>query len=234
VKTVSAGGRAVLQLTLDRVRMQAEGPNGRTAFDSQQPGVPPTEFAAIVSRVGRPTLEMTVDSLGRVSGLQEPGQPATRETTLSAELLERDSGAPVVLPTELVRIGESWTEQVQVPVQVDEGRLQQRVTLRRKYTLTQVEGPIATIELDTIVLTPITDPAISAQLIQRTPSGVILFDREQGQVVSKRTFLNNSVVGHEGASSRLRVVRSYVETLTAAPQAAANPAAPGDALSIAR
>ncbi|MFV0442728.1 MAG: hypothetical protein ACK5Q5_04055 [Planctomycetaceae bacterium] len=228
-QAVTDGGRAVLLLTLDRVHMLADGPEGHADFDSNHPGVPPQEFAAIVASVGRPLMELTVDATGRVAGLQEPGHAATQTSTVSTELVERDNSGPVVLPNEPVQVGSRWSEQVQIPVQVDEGRLQQRVALKRNYTLTSIEQGIATIELDSMILTPIQDPTIAAQLIQRTPSGIILFDVEQGRVLSKRTFLNNQVIGHEGAASRLKVVRSYVEQLVNPPASDAEAASVSDA-----
>ena len=214
VKSATAGGRAVLELMIDRVQMQATGPAGEKRFDSREPGLPPTEFAQIVSVVGRPIADLTLTDTGRIVDLRDPGQKATKETMVSLESLERDNTGPVLLPEQPVAVGERWTEQIEVPVLVGEGTLTRKVALQRAYTLVSVEQDIATIELDTIVLSPIQDPAISAQLIQRTPSGIILFDLQQGVVASRRTFLSNQVVGHEGAASRLKVVRNYVERLT--------------------
>lgn len=214
VKSATDGGRAVLELVLDRVQMQAEGPAGKTEFDSRKPGLPPAEFAHIVEYVGRPIADLTVTASGRVTDLRDPGQKTATAAAVPAELLERDSTGPIVFPEQPVAIGERWTEQFDVPVSVGEGTLTKNVKLQRAYTLISVEADVATIELDTIVLTPIQDASISAQLIQRTPSGIILFDLQQGVILSRRTFLSNQVVGHEGAASKLKVVRSYVERLT--------------------
>lgn len=214
VKSVTEGGRAVLELVLDRVRMQAEGPAGKSRFDSREPGLPPAEFAHIVDFVGRPIADMTVTASGRITDLRDPGQKTATAAAVPAELLERDSTGPIVFPEQPVAVGQRWTEQIDVPVSVGEGTLTKNVKLQRAYTLTAVDDEVATIELDTIVLTPIQDAAISAQLIQRTPSGIVLFDLQKGVILSRRTFLSNQVVGHEGAASKLKVVRSYVERLT--------------------
>ncbi|MCA9053842.1 MAG: hypothetical protein KDA75_08390 [Planctomycetaceae bacterium] len=215
VKSVDSEGNAIIQVQLNRVKMTAEGAEGKIEFDSNEPGTPPAQFAHVVDSIGRTLVEMTVNPTGKVTAIQRPGHRQEKSHEISPAHLERDSHGPISFPEQTLAIGDSWSERFDVPVMLEETRLTRNIKLQRTCTLTQVDGAVATIDVETIVLTPVNDPKISAQLIQRTPSGVLQFDLERGVVLTKRTFLHNQVVGHEGAGSKLKVVRTYVEALDA-------------------
>ena len=213
VRSVDEDGTAVLQVQLDRVRMSAKGADGKVEFDSREPGTPPPQFAHIINSLGRTLVDMTVAPTGKVTSLRKPGQREEKGRDISPAHLERDSHGPVTFPEDAVAIGDSWSERFDVPVLLEETRLTRNIKLQRTYTLTSVEKDVATFDVETIVLTPLSDPKLSAQLIQRTPSGIVQFDLKRGRVLAKRTFLHNQVVGHEGPGSKLKLVRTYVETI---------------------
>ncbi len=235
ITSVQEDGSAVMQLMFDRVHMTAIGENGKIEFDSSRPGAPPAQFAHIVESVGRTSSEWTVNAQGEITAVKTFGGRASQGSSVSRSVVEgvdHNIRASLIVPEEPVAIGATWQERFEVPVLVEENKLTRKIKLQRTFTFTGVEGDIATIEVDTIVLTPIQDARLEAQLLQRTPSGLILFDREQGVMLSARTYLNNQVIGHEGAGSKLKVIRTVEETLAPAaePASTAQAASSGGAL----
>ncbi len=226
VKSVDAWGTAVVEVVIDRVHMRAAGEGTTVEFDSREPGAAPPQFAHILDTIGRAVVALTVNPSGRMEGAEFL---LGRETQpLSVE--DRDAQILALLPSEPVRVGETWRERFDVPVKV-EGSLTRNVRLQRTYRLTALDKGRATIDLETIILTPLQDPELESQLIQRTPSGVLVLDVEHGLVLSKRTLLHNQVVGFSGPGSRLKVVRTYQELLDSesqplTAQTASDPPAP--------
>jgi hypothetical protein len=111
-------------------------------------------------------------------------------------------------------VGEQWSERFDVRVSVSE-KLTRPVRLRRTFRLASVQGKLATISMKTAVLTPVQDPSISAQLVQRQPSGTIVFDREAGVVVSREIEMDEKVIGAWGANSLVHSVIKRTERLIA-------------------
>lgn len=210
VKSVEESGTAVVEVVIDRVLMRASGEGQTVEFDSREPGAAPAEFAHILDTIGRAVVALRVNPSGRMEGAEFL---LGRETQPLA-VQDRDAQILAMLPSEPVQVGESWKERFDVPVKLD-GKLTRNIRLQRTYRLTALEAGRATIDLETIILTPLSDPELESQLIQRTPSGALVLDVEQGVVLWKRTSLHNQVVGFSGPGSRLQVVRTYEEKLDA-------------------
>lgn len=210
VKAVRPDGRAVLVLTTDRVVMKAAGEGHQIEFDSSRPGKPPAEFASIVDTVGWAFAELTLTPTGQLTSVKF----LLDHKDLGQSAPDRDLQVLTQLPEAPVAVGDTWTERFDVPVKIEGSRLQRSIKLQRNYKLTACENGQATIDLDTIVITPLHDPAIEAQLIQRTPSGAVTINLEQGLLTAKRTALANEVVGFNGPGSKLKVVRKCTETLS--------------------
>ena len=71
---------------------------------------------------------------------------------------------------------------------------------------------IATIAVDTTVLTPVDDPRLEARLLERIWDGEIRFDIVKGRVISRRTGIDRRVVGFGGPQSSVRYKASLEET----------------------
>ena len=210
VKSIRPDGQAVLVMTTDRIVMKASGEGHQIEFDSSRPGKPPAEFATVVDTVGWAFAELTLSPTGQLMKVKYLLDRKDRVETIP----DRDLQVLTLLPESSVAVGDTWTERFDVPVKIEGSRLQRSVKLQRNYKLTACENGQAVIDLDTIVITPLNDPAIEAQLIQRTPSGAVTLDLGQGQLTAKRTTLANEVVGFNGPGSKLKVVRKCSETLS--------------------
>lgn len=210
---VDLDGNCVLQMTIDRVQMSASVDGGSPVeFDSQDGEDPPAQFEGVADQVGQPHVRVKVSPTGEILQLQWLQQADTETLTAKnagkLDLLVR-------LPDEPVAIGDVWKERYETDITVGQG-LKKAITMQRTYKLTAVEGNIATIRLDTAVITPLQDPEQEAQLIQKTPSGTIKFDINRGILLSKETSLDRKVVGFAGPKSFIRNVttrrESYLET----------------------
>ena len=74
------------------------------------------------------------------------------------------------------------------------------------------------------MLTPVTNPKIESQLVQRLTEGSIRFDIDAGRVLSQQLDFDKRVLGFNGNNSSLHYVGSFTEEyLPPAPKTAAKP-----------
>jgi hypothetical protein len=118
----------------------------------------------------------------------------------------------VPLPDGPVAPGAEWTIPQEVVVEVPNGP-RKLVRTRLRYRLDTIADGIATIRVDTTVLTPIDDPRLEARLLERIWDGEIRFDIDAGRVISRRTGIDRRVVGFGGPESSVRYKASLEETV---------------------
>lgn len=217
VVSVNAQGVATLELSLDRVKMTAQfGNHPEVKYDSTAKDVPPKQFREVHRAIG------TVQARGEFSRTGQllkviPVGPGAKEI---ADLSSNTQNPLVVFPEEPVKLQGAWKETLTVDVAVDR-TLKRPVKLLRTYKLEKVEDGIAEISLQTVVITPVNDPALEAQLIQRTPGGVVRFDLEKGMLLSRKLTVEDSVIGAFGAQSSVAARSEHLEKLVTAEELAA-------------
>lgn len=151
--------------------------------------------------------------------------------TPTGEILERKNNLPendmglgpiaTPLPDKPVTVGHRWTAPSEVTVR--EGETFKRIQTRKQFKLLSVKSGIATIQVQTQVITPVTDPKIEAQLVQQLTNGTIKFDIDAGRIVSKRMDWDETVVGFSGADSLMEYLARFTEEVTPAAQTARRP-----------
>src|SRR5690606_8351280 len=99
-----------------------------------------------------------------------------------------------------------------VDVPLESGAVK-KIQTRQQFTLKEVKNGIASIGVETVILTPVRDPAIEAQLIQRYTAGTARFDIEQGRILSQHMELDKQVFGFRGEASTMHYETRFVETL---------------------
>jgi hypothetical protein len=210
VKSVNPDGSAVLELVIDRAKMQVQEQDRLAiAYDSQAVGAAPKEFAALAALIQQPrTITVTA------TGVIETAENAPEIQAHADAIDQQNTNVLIVLPENGVSVGGSWKDDFQVSVKIKEVPYHRFIRLRRHYMLTAIDAQTATIDLQTIVLTPLDDPAIEAQLLQRTPNGVIRFDLASGRILERQARVNNQVVNFEGPGSKIKVDRRFSETIT--------------------
>jgi hypothetical protein len=171
------------------------------AYDSREPGEPPPEFAHVAKRVGVPLTRVVMDPSGTIIKREElaPGAANPSQITLP-------------LPDESVSVGSSWTFPYYVNVKLRSGAFK-RIQMRQRFELAQVSDGIAEISVATQVLSPVDDPEIEAQLVQRQSSGTIKFDIQGGRVVHQLVDLDRRVVGYPNAKSSMHYRTRFTEKL---------------------
>ncbi len=209
VISVEDNGSAVLELTIDRVRMTARfGENDPVTFNSDSTDSPPPQFERVRESVGKPLARVKVAASGELLNVVRAGAPANA----GADSPDNDPGNNflIPLPKTPVKVGDSWTDQIEVKVTISKG-LTKNIAILRRYDLKAINGSQAVIEMNSTVATPIRDPKLNGQLIQRTPAGTILFDIENGQIVSRELKTDKTEIGVFDDNSSMRAVSSRIE-----------------------
>ncbi len=235
VVSVEADGSAILELMIDRVKMSARfGENDpitydsagkpaakppakpdeedSIAFDSTSPAPPPPLFKNIVETIGKPTARIKVSPTGEMLDVVRMNAPAPNPAAPEVADNDPSNNFLVILPAKAVKPGDTWSDKIDVRVALSKA-LTQNITILRKYELVSVKDSVATIATDSTVITPIRDPQINGQLIQRTPEGTVRFDIAQGQILSREMKLNKTEIGVFGDNSSMRAVSTRVEKL---------------------
>jgi hypothetical protein len=118
----------------------------------------------------------------------------------------------MLLPPKPVKVGSRWHEPAELRIRERSGR-QKTIKIRKQYTLKKIETGVATISVETQVLTPVNSSAIKSQLIQQLTNGTIKFDIDAGRILKKEMEWDESVVGFNGADSMMKYVARYTEEM---------------------
>ena len=204
VVAVDDEGRATLEQSVDDVTMSSRtSDRGSLRWSSDDEGDPPPGYESVRGSLGVPLARLVIDRSGRVRERRDlrPCPPSS-----TGDLVV------VPLPEEPVAPGAEWTIPEEIVVEVPNGP-RRAVRTRLRYRLETVADGIATIRVDTTVLTPVDDPRLEARLLERIWDGVIRFDIEEGRVASRRTAIDRRVVGFGGPQSSVRYKASLEERL---------------------
>jgi hypothetical protein len=218
--------QATVEVSILYVTMFAKGQGQEMSYDSRKDDKPPENFVGIHQTIGRPWGTMQVSPLGAVSEvkLSLVGVIADQPSESAMDVLP-------LLPEQPVAVSGTWKEPFEIEVVVEpNGKLKRAVKLQRVYSLRAVEAGVATIDLRTVVLSPIRDAFQEGQLVQRKQDGTLKFHIERGVFLERSLNVNNRVVGFQGPQTTMSVINARKERLVSgdkpdAPATAANPEA---------
>lgn len=217
IESVDTDGNAALVYSVERVEMTQKF-DGRqeTRYNSDTDPTPPPGFENVAKAVGTPLAQLTLDPRGTVIKRDEhyvQAAPLPDNITLP-------------LPENAVSTGEEWTMPADIVVTLPEG-VTKKIKARQLYRLESVDDNVATLHLETQVLTPVNDPKIESQLVQSKASGTIRFDIAAGRVVAQQSDIDEHVHGFQGAGSSMHYVTRFSEKILPDARRAANyPQAP--------
>ena len=195
VVAVDAAGHATLEHSVDDVVMTSRtSDKGEVRWASAGTDDPPPGYEGVRQSLGVTLSRMVIDPSGRVLDRRElrPCPPSA-----TGDLVV------VPLPDEPVVAGVEWMIPQEVVVEAP-GAGRKAVRTRLRYRLEDIHDGIATIRVDTTVLTPVDDPRLEARLLERIWDGTIKFDIEAGRVTSRKTGIDRRVVGFGGPQSSVR------------------------------
>ena len=205
VTAVADDGSATLEQFVDDVAMTSRSSDrGEVRWVSDSTDEPPPGYEGVRLSLGVPLVRMRVAADGRILERREL-RPCPAAAT--GDLVV------VPLPDEPVAVDYEWTIPQEVVVEVPGGP-RKAVRTRLRYRLEAVQDGMATIAVDTTVLTPVDDPRLEARLLERIWDGEIRFDIEAGRIASRRTAIDRRVVGFGGLESSVRYKASLEERLT--------------------
>jgi hypothetical protein len=202
VVAVDQAGGATLEQVVDEVTMTSRSSDqGEVRWSSAGLADPPPGYEGVRQSLGVPLVRLRVADDGRILERREL-RPCPAAATGDLVI--------VPFPEEPVAVGHEWTVPDEVVVEVPNGP-RKAVRTRLRYRLEKLEDGIATIAVDTTVLTPVDDPRLEARLLERIWDGTIGFDVEAGRIVGRRTAIDRRVVGFGGPQSSVRYKASLEE-----------------------
>jgi hypothetical protein len=172
-------------------------------YNSQTDGEAPPGYEQVASAVGVPLTIVTMDNRGKIlKRIEKREQPSSMSTQMTMPLADHP-----------VAIGESWSSPMEIDVILKDGMTVKKIQTRQVFTLDKVIDGVATITIDSQILTPIHDPAIEAQLIQRLSKGEARFDITAGRILGQQLDLDRHVVGFSGPASSMHYLTRFTEQL---------------------
>jgi len=195
------GNMTFVHLVEDAELWQKVTGKDEVRYDSKRNEVVPENYIKVAEAIGKPLATITVSPTGTV---------VRRDDAVS----QFNPGIGMLLPqlpSKSVRIGQRWFSMEKVRVRLKSGRVQ-AIQIRKQYKLEHVKNGLATISVRTQVLTPVSDPKIQSQLMQRLQHGTIKFDLDAGRIYSSKMELDERVIGFRGAASMIHYLSRMTET----------------------
>ncbi len=196
-------GVATFTHMVDNIEMwQRNSGRKEIRYNSQTDDEVPPGYEEVAKSVGVPLSVVTMDERGTIVSRKET---RTQPMGVSTQMT-------MPLPDHPIEVGESWTTPIDIDVTLTDGTMK-KVQTRQKFTLESVADEVAHVKVDSQVLTPIHDPSIEAQLVQRMSSGWVKFDISAGRVLSQQLDLDKHVIGFNGPTSSMHYVTRFTEKL---------------------
>lgn len=183
-------------------------------YDSKKDKTAPPGFKDVEQSIRTPLSTVTMTPQGKITG---------RKRHLQKTNDENEGGYMTIpLPEEAIPIGHTWNFPFEVIVPTANGSVRKVKTLQ-KFTLDAVKTGVASIRVRTVIITPIDDPSLMTQLIQRLSSGTVKFDIDAGRVLSQDMELDEKVVGFRGQASSVHYATEFTERQITSPAIASEP-----------
>jgi hypothetical protein len=187
-------------------------------YDSRTGAKPPAGFEDAARSVGVPLSIVKIDAQGKVLKRQEMKEKKPRAGAAPAKSASDKSSPPpdgwitIPLPGEPVAVGHTWSLTQNIDIPLPAGGVK-KIKAVQQFTLEDVKTGVATIGVSTLVLTPISDPAIESQLVQREAEGKVRFDIDAGRIIGQQMDVDKHVVGFRGEASSIHYVNRFSERL---------------------
>lgn len=203
VEKVSPSGDVTFAHSVESVVMthRLSGREEQT-FDSTKDKTPPPGFEDAAKNVGVTLAIIVMDNRGEVVKREDHRQrPAGYDGPMT-----------IPLPEEPVYQGYEWKipHVISIPMR---DRTLKKIKSQQRFTVEGIKDGVATIRVETVILTPINDPVIEAQLVQRETRGLVKFDINRGRVIEQSSNMDKRVIGHIGETSSMHYTMQFEEKL---------------------
>ncbi|MEX1223601.1 MAG: hypothetical protein WEA31_03555 [Pirellulales bacterium] len=174
----------------------------KISYDSRQDADPPAGFETVAQEVAIPLTRFKVDGQGTIVHREK------LRTTPAPEA----GHVMIPLPEEPIAIGGTWDFPYDVPVTLRGGE-KKIIKARQRFTLESVKDDVAAIKIETQILTPVNNPEIQAQLVQRESTGTAQFDVKLGKMIRQQVDLDRRVIGYPNEASSMHYRTRFTEEL---------------------
>lgn len=214
VTDVAADGAVTLENMVESVDMvQKQSGRAEVRYNSQTDETVPQGFEAFADSIDKTLSVVKLDAQGKVVSRESKWPGAANS---QAQLT-------VPLPAEPIAVGHVWHLPNEISVTLKSGVVN-KIKTRQRFALSEVKDSIATIDVETQLLTPVQDPETLVHLIDLKTRGKVHFDIAEGRVVDQQLDSDDDVIGFSGNGSHMRSVSRFSEKwLSPAAQTAAKP-----------
>ena len=174
-------------------------------FNSKEDKEPPHGFEGALDRIGKPLARITLDPLGNIKKRVELVEKHTED--------EKVTPLTIPLPKEAISLGHVWRIRDDVYVSL-ENKTTKKIRIHQAFTLKEVKDDVATIDVQTQILTPVHNPEIEVKLINQCMHNTIRFDIKLGRIISQTQELDKKVIGFRGPDSSTHYSIRFTEKLT--------------------
>lgn len=214
VTDVSADGVVTLENQVESVDLvQKQSGRAEVRYNSQTDAEAPAGFEPFAMSIGQTLSVVKLDAQGQVIS-RESKWPGAAQS---------QSQLTVPLPAKPIAVGHVWHLPNELSVTLKSGVVN-KIKTRQRFKLSSVTDGIATIDVETQLLTPVQDPETLVHLIDLKTSGKVQFDIAEGRVIEQQLDSDDEAIGFSGNGSHMRSVSRFSEKwLSPAAQTAARP-----------
>lgn len=215
ITDIDEKGNVTLVHSVSGVEMwQSVSGRQEVRYNSATDKTAPPGYEHVAKSIGVPLATVKMDKFGGILS-RENAQPQFNPGI--GEL-------SIPFPQQPVKVGATWSIPDEVVVRLDNMQVK-KVQTRQLYKLVSVETGVATISIQTQVITPVSDPRIQSQLVQRLQRGTIKFDLDAGRLIHKQMDLDETVIGFNGPDSLMQYLARFTEEPASIAEVASKPAA---------
>ena len=216
VKDVRPDGSATFEHSVESVdmRQQLSG-RAEVRYNSRTDAKPPVGFEDVAKSVGVPLSIVTMNPKGKI--LERKRREAGKLANVDFKIPAPNEGCMTIpLPDEVVQVGHTWTTPQDIDIPLQTGGVK-KIKAVQRFTLEEVRTGVATIRVATEIITPVTDPAIESQLVQRESAGRVRFDIDAGRIIGQQMDVDKHVVGFRGDASSIHYLNRFSEQIMREP-----------------
>jgi hypothetical protein len=203
-------GSAVLEVVTEYVKLKYSFADAEPVeYDSRSGTAPPEPLKSLRNKVGKPVARAEFSARGELLSLTELSDGAV-------PVEQADLGRKnflVELPRDEIAIGESWKQTFELKLWQSASPVQRTFTVSHLYKLRNVENGKAEITFTTLISPRLLSPELRAKMIQELPSGTIVFDLEEGRILSQIRRVERTELGVGGPKTAMSVESVKVEKL---------------------
>ena len=195
---------ATITLKLEKLKMETVRPNGQIlAFDSAAKNKDDGPLGkSLAPLIGKEIARLKVDNQGRVLEVRSEQTPAGRYEVEPVFL--------VVFPGKTLQVNETWQRAYNATLDPPSGT-GEKVPMVQTYKIQAIDGPKATIQLETAWKTEPKTANDQMPLLQYLPQGTVVVETASGLPLEATLKIDREIKDSNGAGSSYKFTSTYVE-----------------------